>query len=213
VRLWSLPGGKPVGELRGHDVGRTAVAFSPDGTRIASVGHEGSLRIWRLLSGAEERAVTVQEMDPISISNTTLLQVAFSPDGNLIAVAGTEGISLWRSADLTLIERKVQGAVAATFAPDGALLTSGGDGQLLTVDSPGATPTPVQDSTFIDFAPLPGGGVATLSTASLTIWRGPLNALQHYADATATSFSSIAAGPQIIALGSRLGAVQVWAVR
>ena len=34
--------------LRGHDGAVSSVAFSPDGSRLASVGAEGVVRVWAL---------------------------------------------------------------------------------------------------------------------------------------------------------------------
>lgn len=211
IRLWGLPAGSPAGELRGHAGAARGLAFSPNGARLASAGSDGSLRLWRVPAGAEERAVVVGDMAP------ALFGVAFSPDGQIIAVAGSEGaVSLWRSSDLTLIERRpIEGGETpdeVAFSPSGGLLARASGGQIYMWGGPGAAAA-ILSPDVIDLAALPDGDLAALSGGSLRIWRGPLSAPQPYADAAAPGFSSLAAGPGLIALGSRLGAAEVWALR
>jgi WD40 repeat protein len=204
VRLWKLPVGEPSGELASEISGTYFVAFSPDGTLLATAGHDGNLRLWRIPGATEERNVMVEEMSPSSHVNTTLSAVAFSPDGAMIAVAGQEGVSLWHSADLTLIKRNITDAFAA-FTPNGDLITSAGDGQISILDGTNAA--------SVGFAFLPNGSFATLSDTTLCIWNGPIKALQRSAEATASGFTSLAVGPKTIAIGSQLGTIEVWAVQ
>ncbi|MBX0326443.1 WD40 repeat domain-containing protein, partial [Oscillochloris sp. ZM17-4] len=211
IRLWRLPAGEPAGELHGHVASNISIAFSPSGARLASAGRDGSIRLWRVPEGVEERSIAAQGIDPI------LSDIAFSPDGQIIAVAGNEGaISLWRSSDLTLIERRPIDGVEAldrvAFTAAGGMLARAYDGQLYAWASLGAA-VPILSPGIIQFASLPSGDIVTLSDAGPSVWRGPAQSLQPYADAAAPRFSSLAAGPGVIALGSRLGTIVVWAIR
>jgi WD40 repeat protein len=53
IRLWDIATGTEVAELRGHRAYVHAVAFSPDGTRLASCSGDFTVRVWDSLSPQE----------------------------------------------------------------------------------------------------------------------------------------------------------------
>ena len=62
-----------------------AIAFSPDGSRIAVGQGDGSLSVWDANSFASLYAL---EVFPETNYTDAILAVAFSPDGSLIAASG-----------------------------------------------------------------------------------------------------------------------------
>ena len=75
MRLWDVPGGQPIGQpLTGHTGEIFGVAFSPDGTRLASVGRDGTVRLWDVPGGQPIG-------DPLTGHTGQVWAVAFSPDG------------------------------------------------------------------------------------------------------------------------------------
>ena len=89
IRMWTLPEGKLITELHGHEFGAvTAIDFSPDGTHLVSAGEDGSIRIWNV--AAEKESFTIKG------HQREVLDVAYAPDGNLIASVGIDHVvRLW----------------------------------------------------------------------------------------------------------------------
>jgi WD40 repeat protein len=89
--------------LRGHADTVSCVAFSPDGSRLASGGFDRAVRIWHILTGELQHTLTIPfaeaERDPgVQRTNSVhaVTGIALSPDGSRLAVACNPGwVSVW----------------------------------------------------------------------------------------------------------------------
>ena len=117
-----------------------AVAYSPDGTKLASTSSDGTVRIWDLGNGRELLAYRghLENPDPQS-ENTNVFRaagVAFSPDGSLIASCGGKEIHIWDpltgKRKTKLIEHVGQ-IRAVTWGKTANTLISGSDDKTMIV--------------------------------------------------------------------------------
>jgi WD40 repeat protein len=103
----------------------TEVVFSPDGSRLAIVDSQGSVRIWHLATGALHTARTGH--------GRSVRAVAFTPDGRTLAVvdieADGEQVTLLDAATGRTQRTIVPGAgsvLSLAFSPDGRTLATAG---------------------------------------------------------------------------------------
>ncbi|MCY3766831.1 MAG: M12 family metallo-peptidase [Gemmatimonadetes bacterium] len=94
-----------------------SVAFSPDGTFLASGSAQGTIKLWNVATQRNIRTLH----DAGSVRS-----VVFSPDGTILA-SHSDDVTLWNVSTgqkiATLFSTYSSGAVA--FSPDGAILASG----------------------------------------------------------------------------------------
>jgi len=125
VRLWDAETGELKYALEGHSTITESVAFSPDGSMLASAGHvDGAVRLWDVRAGKLRQEIKAHDAPTA---------VAFSPDGKTLATGGYDGaLKLWdvgggapkRSLDYA--PNAIVGSIV--FSPDGRLVACGGDG-------------------------------------------------------------------------------------
>jgi len=115
-QVWDLTTRKQVLTLTGHDQPCEGVAFSPDGTRLATGDIAGTIKIWDAATG--EALLTLEQDGQIH-------NLVFSPDSTRLAVAGNNGV-IWDAATgqiiLNLSARSVLYSI--TFMPDGEHIVS-----------------------------------------------------------------------------------------
>jgi WD40 repeat protein len=89
IRIWDISSGRMLQTFAGHHLGTNSLAFSPDGSVLATGGGDGVVRLWNVATGD-----LLSAMDAQSIG---LLSVAFLRDGRSLAAAGfgDNDIRIW----------------------------------------------------------------------------------------------------------------------
>jgi WD40 repeat protein len=88
-RLWDLAHGTSI-PLRGHHAAVTALAYTLDGTRVATASADGAVRLYAAPTGALERTLTRARApgQPAPAATTT----CFAPDGTQLFVGYADGV-------------------------------------------------------------------------------------------------------------------------
>jgi WD40 repeat protein len=121
VRLWDARTGREVRRFAGHAGQVWAVAFSPDGRRLAAAGRsDGNVQVWDVGTGAPVLSLAGRA--------SGFYRVAFSPDGARVAAASRDGVvQFWDAAsgqDLGALKGHTSEVLDLAFSPDGARLAS-----------------------------------------------------------------------------------------
>ena len=145
LKLWDATTGKEIRTFEGPTNQVSSVAFSPDGTRLASAGgnkNHGELKLWDVATG--------KEVLTFKGHRRHVWSVAFSPDGKLLASGSSDldiadildedalpvrvlnsehgEVRLWDATtgkEVKVFKASGRIVESVAFSPDGKLLASG----------------------------------------------------------------------------------------
>ena len=125
VRLWDIATGKNINTLIGHTGGIHSVAFSPDGSILASGGSDAT-RLWDVTTGKNINTLIGYMGRAESVS--------FSPDGSILASGGSKAdsfdatVRLWDVAtgeNINTLTWNMGDVHSVAFSPDSSIIACG----------------------------------------------------------------------------------------
>jgi WD40 repeat protein len=203
---------------RGHDIDVNDVAFSADGTRLATTGDDGALRVWDPSTG--ELISESRGDEPTSVWGPS-----FSPDGELVAATWL-GHDVVRTVEVatgrTAREIPVVAPFLTSFSPDGARLVVSGEpvGSATVVDIRSGDTVMTQDGHeggVRDVAWSPDGrwiATTTFDVANVRIFDAATGELRFtlFGHATEVRHAAWSADGSRLATASGDGTVRIWIV-
>jgi WD40 repeat protein len=117
--------------LRGHSGCVKSIAFSPDGSKIATGSDDNTIIIWNVTSGLPVLA------KPLTGHTAAVNSIAFSPDGSML-VSGSydQSIMLWdvkTGNQITTLNGHSCGVYSVAFSHDGLMIVSGSSDQSIVL--------------------------------------------------------------------------------
>jgi WD40 repeat protein/tRNA A-37 threonylcarbamoyl transferase component Bud32 len=129
INVWDTTIGTKIGALRGHAGPVYALAYSPDGKRLASGSADKTIRLWEPAS-AKAMAVLLGHEQPVE-------WLTYSPDGRFICSLDGRHARLWHASTgraIAVLTGPVN-KMTAIFTPDSRRLVIGLNGQVCVYDA------------------------------------------------------------------------------
>lgn len=128
VHIWSLRENRRVQILDEHTDNVSTLAFSRDGTRLASGSHDGTVRLWRV--DPEYGRFEAAPNSPFQGHTVDVIDVEFSPDGkSLMSTGFDQVVRIWdleTGSMKGVLEGHRSWVFSLAISPSGSVMASGG---------------------------------------------------------------------------------------
>ncbi len=133
IQLWDAESGSLIRTISDANISMHRIAWSPDGSMIATGNQYNSVTLWDVASGSLFCDLPF---------NGTIYGIAWSPDSGVLAAGSSSGqIAVWFgdfSADARILKGHMETVASLGFSSDGKLLASGSwDGTIILWDMNG----------------------------------------------------------------------------
>ncbi len=195
----------------------SGVAFSPDGTLLATMSTDGITKLWQVTDSVLMYIAIAGVADLASIPTWA---VAFSPAGMTLATGGGGKVSLWNTEELVPEGALATGSKVWTvaFSPDGTMLAAGcADGNvrlwyLPTMRQIALLPGGSGNVNSVAFSPAGDLLAAGSSEGSVRLWVVPAGLEVETLTGHTGPIFSVAFSPdgRLLATASRDRTVRLW---
>ena len=110
IRIWDVATGAELKKMEGHTRAISSIAFSPDGTVLATSSQDGTVRLWDVAAGVERRRLQ---------GASRVYSVFFPPSGKTL-VSSDGNLRIWTTAGDPLL------TLTAVSRTDAGIAVSGG---------------------------------------------------------------------------------------
>lgn len=227
IQLWDALAGKFIAAWEAHKKGAKSLAFSPNGSALASTGGDAMVRLWNISALLEQHLESPPLLAEMIGGAYAIPDVRFSPDGSLVASVDIHDIRL-RDPSTQRLVRTLRGNTSIfrlAFSPDGSKLASAEMGNRLSLwdmasgqligywsasqGQAGDEKVFIWDLSFIpDGSLLAGGG----SDGMITLWRADTGQVIRRFQAHTLAVTSLAYSPdgKLLASGGLDCALRIW---
>lgn len=180
VSFWDVPGLRHLKDVQAHSAWVWDLAIAPFGDPLASASADGTVKLWRIISGARGSTPEVTPAGTLSGHTSAVWALDFNPDGSRLASASWDGtVRIWHptvNKEMAVLEGHNDWVYDVVFSPDGKVLASASaDGTvrlwdvidkelILTLDGPGGRVWSV------DFSPDGRRLVAGSDSGGVQVW-------------------------------------------
>jgi len=182
--------------LHGHDGGALSAAYSPDGSRLATIGFDGTVIIWDAITGKELFRIAGTS-EPNNFVSTK--RIVYSPDGKLLIACDRNQVKIY-APDSGSLTKTLEGhnayITSIAISRDGKYIASGAlDGSMIFWNiNNDYSPLPLAGHADaienLTFSPDDKWLITDGDDAAMRIWEVPTgNLLQEYTD-----FSGVVSG-------------------
>jgi WD40 repeat protein/TPR repeat protein len=208
--------------LAGHTGAVRKLAYSRDGSRIATSSLDGTARIWDARTGVQLLLLRVHPHQPDTAVYADIVKTAvFSPDGTRVLTAANPGsIETWElrtGAAHTILADHIEGLEAAAYSRDGTLIVAAAARFVRVFDARTGVRVrdlggPGGDFETAEFSPDGARIVAASADGTARVWSAPsgkqlLVLTGHHGELRSATFS--ADGTRILT-SSADGTARIW---